>query len=317
MKNYIYPILLFIMALTASACTVRNSFSEDDLIGNWIEITPEDFPLDIRQGMQLHDKGTASSIGMATLQYESWQLQNGHSIILNGKSTGNRQTLIFSDTLSIISLQNDTLTLGKGADYRVQYTRQTDKPELIGHSDAAMGYTYSDVLKKKIRIFEEGCRVRSATDSAATLAGYIVFSPDSAEAEVFLPDNKIMLRRHQRPDGDIVWNTDRDETYLLQKTDSTWLVSCRGQLLYATNGMTDALRTAFVTDNGQTIDAVFYQTSGAVQLTGNGKKALLIQYRTASGYGYANPNYDLRGKGEEAQLIRLTDGKTFHLKEKK
>lgn len=316
MKDFIRPFILLSLTLATSACTFHSELSENDLIGNWIEMTPEDFPLDIKQGMQLHDQGTASSIGMATLIYENWQLQNGHRIILSGKSIGNGQTISFKDTLSIISLHNDTLTLGNGTDHRIRYIREADSPEPIGHSDAAMGYIYSDVLKRKIRIFEEGYRVRSATDSTATLAGYVILTPDSSEAELFLPENKIMLRKSQHPDGHVVWNSDNNDTYLLEKTDTDWLISRRGQLLYATNGTTDALHVSFDTDQDTTADIVFYQASGAAQLSINGQKALLIQYPTASGYGYANQDFDLRGKGKEAQLTCLTDGKVCHLKEK-
>ena len=65
--------------------------------------------------------------------------------------------------------------------------KSPDKAEApIGASDAAQGYTYSKVLDKKIRIFEEGARVLSATDPQATMAGYVVFPSDSSKAEVFL-----------------------------------------------------------------------------------------------------------------------------------
>ena len=48
----------------------------------------------------------------------------------------------------------------------------------------------------------------------------------------------------------------------------------------------------------------------------NGVYSLLRQYRTASGYGYKNPVFDLRGKGQEAVLTTLSDGSRLALKEK-
>lgn len=57
----------------------------------------------------------------------------------------------------------------------------------IGGSDAAMGYTYSKVLDKKIRIFEEGARLLSAVDPQATMAAFAVFPSDSSKVELFLP----------------------------------------------------------------------------------------------------------------------------------
>ena len=56
--------------------------------------------------------------------------------------------------------------------------------------------------------------------------------------------------------------------------------------------------------------------AGIAQLLVDGTYSLLKQYRTASGYGYKNPIYDLRGKGQEATLTNLMDGKKTQLKEK-
>ena len=80
--------------------------------------------------MTLAKEGKASSIGIATLQYESWQLLPDGQLILNGKSIGNGQTISFSDTLAILSLQQDTLTLRKGADYQIKYVRQPESASL-------------------------------------------------------------------------------------------------------------------------------------------------------------------------------------------
>ena len=55
---------------------------------------------------------------MATLQYKSWKI-NGKTLILEGESTGNRQTLHFSDTLNIIQLDKDQLILKKGVGYQI------------------------------------------------------------------------------------------------------------------------------------------------------------------------------------------------------
>ena len=137
-----------------------------------------------------------------------------------------------------------------------------------------------------------------------------------SQIELFLPDDKVVLDRRQRPDGTSVWNQEDDDTYLVEQSEGKWLVSRRGLLLYATEGMEDALQATFLTDDNQEIQAVFYQRAGVVQLMFDTEKILLKQYRTASGYGYSNPLYDLRGKGREALLTRLSDGKKYALKEK-
>ena len=104
---------------------------------------------------------------------------------------------------------------------------------------------------------------------------------------------------------------------MVEQSEGNWLVSRRGRLLYATSGMEDALQTAFVTPDNKEVPAVFYQNSGVAQLTLDGESILLKQYRTASGYGYSNPVYDLRGKDTEAVLTRLSDKTELALKEKK
>ena len=134
MKNHVNALIVAGVIITSTGCTAQTGITENDLIGNWIEIMPVN--VQFTQGVTLQKEGVASSIGMATLKYESWELKDGKSLILNGQSIGNRQTISFSDTLSVISLQNDTLTLGKGDKYRIQYTRQADAPQPIGGSDA-------------------------------------------------------------------------------------------------------------------------------------------------------------------------------------
>lgn len=314
MKNKSF-ILALAPALFAVSCVNNSSITREKLVGKWIEIMPVN--KHIRQGIILNEDGTAASIGMATLQYETWDfLSSENQVVFSGKSIGNGQTIAFSDTLSFCTLVSDTLTLGKGDMYRIQYVRDNSEAQPIGGSDAAMGYIDSEVLKKKIRIFEVGERVLSATDKEATMAGYLVFAADSSKIELFLPDDKVILDRRQRPDGTSVWNQEDDDTYLVEQSEGKWLVSRRGALLYATDGMEDALKSTFLTDENQEIQAVFYQRSGVVQLVFDAEKVLLKQYRTASGFGYSNPLYDLRGKGREAILTRLSDGKKYALKEK-
>ena len=266
--------------------------------------------------MTLAKEGKASSIGMATLQYESWQLLPDGQLILNGKSIGNGQTISFSDTLAILSLQQDTLTLQKGADYQIKYVRQPESAPLVGTDKASTGYTWSDVLQKDIRIFETGQKVLSSTDSQATQAGFLVFATDSSKVEVFLPDTKVILDRRVRPDGIAVWNVEDDDTYQVQACADSWIVSRRGRLLYSTYGTDKKIETSFLTEEKTEIPVAFYPHEALAEVCLDGQYMLLSQYRTASGYGYKNTILDLRGKGKEATLTRSTDGKTFQLTEK-
>lgn len=266
--------------------------------------------------MTLTKEGKASSIGMATLQYESWQLLSDGQLVLSGKSIGNGQTISFSDTLAILSLQQDTLTLRKGADYQIKYARQPESAPLVGTDKASTGYTWSDVLQKDIRIFETEQKVLSATDSQATQAGFLVFANDSSKVEVFLPDTKVILDRRMRPDGIAVWNVEDDDTYQVQACADSWIVSRRGRLLYSTHGTDKKIETSFLTAENTEIPVAFYPHEALAEVCLDGQYMLLSQYRTASGYGYKNTILDLRGKGKEATLTRSTDGKTFQLTEK-
>ena len=125
-------------ALVLASCnTGKGTVTENELKGNWVEVMPAN--QQIVQGVTLEEGGKATSIGMATLKYERWKLTDGARLILEGKSIGNGQTIDFADTLDVVSLSGDTLTLGKGEMYRIQYVRQQEGEGLIGGSDAAMG----------------------------------------------------------------------------------------------------------------------------------------------------------------------------------
>lgn len=85
--------------------------SNASAVGSWTEPVPG-MPA-LQQGFTLNADGSASSINMATLKYESWK-QKGNLLMLSGSSIGNRQTLAFTDTLTIERLTPDSLILTKG-----------------------------------------------------------------------------------------------------------------------------------------------------------------------------------------------------------
>lgn len=94
------------MAVVAFTACDGNSIE-----GKWVEPVPG--MENQTQGINLEKGGKASSINMATLQYDSWE-KEGNKLILSGKSIGNHQTISFSDTLIIEKLTNKELTLKKG-----------------------------------------------------------------------------------------------------------------------------------------------------------------------------------------------------------
>lgn len=85
MKKQMKQIALPLFLGGLIACSPKTAVNETDLLGNWTEILPTSS--NFVQGMTLAKEGKASSIGMATLQYESWQLLPDGQLILNGKAS--------------------------------------------------------------------------------------------------------------------------------------------------------------------------------------------------------------------------------------
>ena len=93
------------MLLGVLAACGGNSMS---VVGEWIEPIPG-MEGQI-QGIKMEEGGSASSVNMATLVYESWK-QEDNQLILRGKSIGNGQTIEFIDTMEIKKLTADSLVL--------------------------------------------------------------------------------------------------------------------------------------------------------------------------------------------------------------
>ena len=107
-----------IFAFAAGVCLLAGcaSHGEQVLQGEWLQPVPGMAPL--RQGFRLEADGTAGSVGMATLQYETWRWQ-GDDLLLSGRSIGNGQTIRMVDTLRIVRLTADTLVVVRGTDEEV------------------------------------------------------------------------------------------------------------------------------------------------------------------------------------------------------
>lgn len=103
------------MALAAMTACAGNGIE-----GKWVEPIPG--MENQVQGINLEKDGKASSINMATLQYEKWGKKDD-KLILSGKSIGNGQTITFSDTLNIKELTDKELTLTKG-NLTINYKKQ-------------------------------------------------------------------------------------------------------------------------------------------------------------------------------------------------
>lgn len=98
---------------------------------------------------------------------------------------------------------------------------------------ASAGYTWSEVQKDCIRLWEKGVRLTSVKDERNTL--YIVFSPDSSRVELFFSEEDIpneILDRRSLPSGGYVWNMEDDDTKNVRLENDKWTVSRRGELVY-------------------------------------------------------------------------------------
>lgn len=93
------------------------------------------------------------------------------------------------------------------------------------------GYTWSELRKDCIRIFEEGIRLNPASlkEGEAVLSSFIVFSPDSVMAELFIPSLEVAPIANS--DGKDKWKT--HDGYVVDKTGNVWTISKEGKILYS------------------------------------------------------------------------------------
>ncbi len=78
------------------------------ITGTWVEPNPIDPAA--KQGLTLNEDRSATSVGMATLLFKSWDI-DGDMLILKSESIGNRQTIEAIDTMHIVKIDADSLIL--------------------------------------------------------------------------------------------------------------------------------------------------------------------------------------------------------------
>ena len=91
------------------------------LEGSWVQPVPGQQKL--LQGFTLFSDGSAQSIHMATLVYETWRA-DGNTLILSGQSIGNGQTFLFTENYTFSFPQTDTLLLTDPRGGEKIFTRQ-------------------------------------------------------------------------------------------------------------------------------------------------------------------------------------------------
>lgn len=90
------------------------------ITGTWTQPVPG--MENMTQGFVLNTDGTASSVNMATLAYDTWR-HDGDNLIMTGRSIGNGQIIEFTDVYEIEQLTSNTLVLRDG-DITFTYTRE-------------------------------------------------------------------------------------------------------------------------------------------------------------------------------------------------
>lgn len=145
------------------------------------------------------------------------------------------------DEVASYSIKANELTLTNVAMQLVIVYQPVDSAKILAGADvdahgckASAGYTWAEVRQGCIRLFEDGVRMNSVTDTAATSSAFIVFSSDSTKAEVFLPENTVhpILDRRQLPAGGFAWNQEDDDTLNVRMADGVWIIEQRGNVLY-------------------------------------------------------------------------------------
>lgn len=116
----------------------------------------------------------------------------------------------------------------------------SDKKETVAGGDkdehgciASAGYTWSEVQKDCIRLWEKGVRMKAVDDAGRTM--FLVFSPDSTQVELFFSEEGMpneILDRRTLPAGGYAWNVEDDDTKNVRQENGKWTVSQRGKLIY-------------------------------------------------------------------------------------
>ncbi len=102
-----------------------------------------------------------------------------------------------------------------------------DKHGCIGSA----GYIWSEVQQDCIRLFEKGIRLKSSNNSSHD--AFIVFSSDSAKAEIFFPDNKSNeILKKTIPSSEKHYRSTKDNTLELQLINSQWNIKQNNTPIY-------------------------------------------------------------------------------------
>ncbi len=113
-------IFIILSFICVGACEKQHKCN---IIGKWTAPVPT-MP-EIYQGIEFMPKGRASSINMATLEYDKYKISSDClAITISGRSIGNGQTINFTENYNIEYLNTEKIKLTGDGGYSITYTRQ-------------------------------------------------------------------------------------------------------------------------------------------------------------------------------------------------
>ena len=112
---------------------------------------------------------------------------------------------------------------GNGGKKEAETSERKEKEAVVGSDKdehgciASAGYTWSEVQKDCIRLWEKGVRMNAVDDAGKTL--FLVFSPDSTQVELFFSEEGVsneILDRRGLPAGGLpgMWKMMIRKTYV-------------------------------------------------------------------------------------------------------
>ena len=131
------------------------------------------------------------------------------------------------------------VSCGGSREKKVEAEDAEEKTAVVGNDKdehgciTSAGYTWCEVQRDCIRLWEKGIRMTSVADAQRTL--FLVFSPDSTQVELFFSEESVpneILDRRGLPSGGYAWNVEDDDTKNVHQENGEWTVSRRGRVIY-------------------------------------------------------------------------------------
>lgn len=131
------------------------------------------------------------------------------------------------------------VSCGGSREKKVEAEDAVEKTAVVGNDKdehgciTSAGYTWCEVQRDCIRLWEKGIRMTSVADAQRTL--FLVFSPDSTQVELFFSEEGVpneILDRRGLPSGGYAWNVEDDDTKNVHQENGEWTVSQRGRVIY-------------------------------------------------------------------------------------